>query len=34
MPGGATPAWAQNAQPVKLDRDVEPDRFRFYANVS
>jgi spore germination cell wall hydrolase CwlJ-like protein len=34
MPGGATPAWAQNAQPVALDRDVEPDRFRFYANVS
>lgn len=34
MPGGATPAWAQNMQPVDLDRHVEPDRFRFYANVS
>lgn len=34
MRGGATPHWAQNTQPVKLDRFVEPDRFRFFANIS
>ena len=34
MVGGATPNWARNARPVSLDREVEPDRFRFFANVS
>lgn len=34
MVGGATPNWARNVRPVKLDRHVEPDRFRFFANVS
>ncbi len=34
MVGGRTPNWAVNVAPVKLDRHVEPDRFRFYANVS
>ncbi len=34
MVGGATPNWAQNVSPVKLDRHIEPDRFRFFANVS
>lgn len=34
MAGGATPNWARNVTPVKLDREVEPDRFRFFANVS
>lgn len=33
MAGGATPAWAHGMRPVSLDRDVEPDRFRFYAEV-
>lgn len=34
MAGGATPNWAVSKQPVKLDRHVEPDRFRFFANIS
>lgn len=34
MRSGSTPNWARNGHPVKLDRYVEPDRFRFYANVS
>lgn len=34
MVGGATPAWAKSKRPVSLDRDVEPDRFRFYEKVS
>ena len=34
MVGGATPNWARHEQPVKLDREIEPDRFRFFANIS
>jgi hypothetical protein len=34
MVGGRTPAWAVNKRPVKLDRFVEADRFRFYDRVS
>lgn len=34
MAGGATPNWARNVKPVKLDREVEADRFQFFANVS
>lgn len=34
MKGGSAPAWALNKRPVKLDRDVEPDRFRFYERIS
>ena len=34
MQGGSAPAWALNKLPVKLDRDVEPDRFRFYERIS
>lgn len=34
MAGGATPAWARGMRPVALDRSIEPDRFRFYDQVS
>ncbi len=34
MVGGRTPAWANGMRPVALDREVEPDRFRFYAEVA
>lgn len=34
MVGGATPAWARGMRPVALDRSIEPDRFRFYDQVS
>ena len=34
MVGGRKPAWAYNQQPVALDRDVDPRRFRFYADVA
>lgn len=34
MAGGRAPAWAANKRPVKLDRFVEADRFRFYDRVS
>ena len=34
MAGGCAPAWAANKRPVKLDRFVEADRFRFYDRVS
>lgn len=32
MVGGSTPNWAVNQKPVQL-ANVEPERFRFYANV-
>ena len=34
MAGGKAPAWAQNKRPVKLDRHVEADRFRFYEQIA
>jgi hypothetical protein len=34
MVGGKTPAWAVNKVPVKLDRNVDPRRFRFYAGIA
>lgn len=34
MVGRSAPVWANNRQPVKLDRQVDVKRFRFYAGVS
>ena len=34
MVGGRKPKWAYNRQPVKLDRDVDPRRFRFFADIA
>lgn len=33
MIGRRAPAWAAGHRPVSLDRDVDPKRFRFYANI-
>lgn len=33
MPDGAVPAWAVDAQPVALDRPIDPRRFRFFDRV-
>lgn len=34
MAGGKTPDWARNEKPVRLTRNVDPKRFRFYDSVS
>ena len=34
MRGRRAPGWAVNKTPVRLDRKVDPRRFRFYAGIS
>lgn len=34
MRGRRQPSWAYNKRPVKLGRDVDPRRFRFYADIA
>lgn len=34
MVGGSTPDWAVNLEPEALDRYVDPERFRFFADVA
>jgi len=34
MVGRSHPAWASGQRPVKLDRPVDPQRFRFFANIA
>ncbi len=33
MTDGRRPAWAEDRHPVALDRDIDPERFRFYERV-
>ncbi len=34
MADGKAPVWAENQRPVKLDRYVDADRFRFYERIA
>ena len=34
MVNGRTPAWAADRHPVRLDRDIDPERFRFYERIA
>jgi hypothetical protein len=34
MVGRSFPEWAEGKRPVALDRDIDPKRFRFFANIA
>jgi hypothetical protein len=34
MVGRRAPAWANGKRPVSLDRNIDPRRFRFFANIA